>query len=58
MENGRSGEIKKIKNDEMVVSTGKGALSLMEVQAEGKRKMPIGDFLHGAVIQVGDRLGE
>ncbi|HIA95169.1 MAG TPA: methionyl-tRNA formyltransferase [Candidatus Marinimicrobia bacterium] len=58
MGNGRSGEIKKIKNDEMVVSTGKGALSLMEVQAEGKRKMPIGDFLHGAVIQVGDRLGE
>ena len=58
MENGRSGEIKKIKYDEMVVSTGKGALSLMEVQAEGKRKMPIGDFLHGAVIQVGDRLGE
>ena len=58
MGNGRSGEIKKIKNDEMVVSTGKGALSLMEVQAEGKRKMPIGDFLHGAVIQVGNRLGE
>ena len=58
MGNGRSGKIKKIKNDEMVVSTGKGALSLMEVQAEGKRKMPIGDFLHGAVIQVGDRLGE
>jgi methionyl-tRNA formyltransferase len=58
MGNGRSGEIKKIKNDEMVVSTGKGALSLMEVQAEGKQKMPIGDFLHGAVIQVGDRLGE
>jgi methionyl-tRNA formyltransferase len=40
-----------------VVATGDGALSLLEVQAEGKRKMCIEDFLRGATINIGDTLG-
>ena len=54
---GSPGEITKLDKNELVVSTGAGSLSLMEVQTEGKRKMPVGDFLRGADVQAGDRLG-
>ena len=39
------------------VSTGDGALSLIDVQIEGKRKMSVADFLRGANIKIGDYLG-
>ena len=43
---GRPGEILKREN-ELVVAAGKGALSLREVQLEGKRRMSAGEFLRG-----------
>lgn len=44
--NGQPGEI--LRSDkELVVATGKGALSLAEVQLEGKRRMSAGEFLRG-----------
>ena len=43
---GAPGEILKREN-ELVVAAGKGALSLREVQLEGKRRMSAGEFLRG-----------
>lgn len=41
-----------------VVATGAGALELLEVQAAGKRALPAADFLRGARLAPGERLGE
>jgi methionyl-tRNA formyltransferase len=44
--NGQPGEV--LRSDEdLVVATGKGALSLAEVQLEGKRRMSAAEFLRG-----------
>jgi methionyl-tRNA formyltransferase len=43
---GRPGEILR-NQDELVVAAGKAALSLREVQIEGKRRMSTAEFLHG-----------
>ena len=44
--NGQPGEV--LRNDkDLIVATGKGALSLDEVQLEGKRRMSAGEFLRG-----------
>jgi methionyl-tRNA formyltransferase len=42
----------------MLVACGAGALGLSEVQAAGKRRMQAGDFLRGARLAPGTRLGE
>ena len=50
--NGQPGEI--LRSDkELIVATGKGALSLAEVQLEGKRRMSAGEFLrgHGTLVR-------
>lgn len=44
---GRPGEILR-RNDQLIIATGKGALSLGEVQLEGKRRMDATEFLRGA----------
>ena len=52
--NGQPGEV--LRSDEdLVVATGKGALSLAEVQLEGKRRMSAAEFLrgHGAIMHAG-----
>ena len=51
--NGQPGVILRSDKD-LIVATGKGALSLAEVQLEGKRRMTAGEFLrgHGALIGV------
>ncbi len=44
--------------DELVVACGdRTALRLLEVQPEGKRRMTARDFLNGAHLSAGDRLG-
>ena len=52
--NGRPGEVLRSDKD-LIVATGKGALSLAEVQLEGKRRMSAAEFLrgHGAIIRAG-----
>ncbi len=49
--NGQPGEALRSDRD-LIVATGKGALSLAEVQLEGKRRMSAAEFLrgHGALI--------
>ncbi len=44
--NGQPGEILRSDKD-LIVAAGKGALSLAEVQLEGKRRMSAGEFLRG-----------
>jgi methionyl-tRNA formyltransferase len=50
--NGQPGEILRSDKD-LIVATGKDALSLAEVQLEGKRRMTAGEFLrgHGALLR-------
>jgi methionyl-tRNA formyltransferase len=43
---GRPGQILRSQND-LVVAAGKNALSLREVQVEGKRRMSVAEFLRG-----------
>jgi methionyl-tRNA formyltransferase len=40
------------------VATGEGWLGLGEVQAAGKRRLPAGQWLRGARLEPGARLGE
>ncbi|MBA2732019.1 MAG: methionyl-tRNA formyltransferase [Acidobacteria bacterium] len=52
------GEIIKAHGDDFFVSCGdKSLLRLHEVQPEGKRRMTVRDFLSGARLQTGERLG-
>ncbi len=40
-----------------LIATGQSFLSLLEVQLEGKKRMPIEDFLRGNAIEMGQTLG-
>lgn len=51
------GKVIQANHSMLKVSTGDGALSLIDVQIEGKRKMSVADFLRGANIKIGDYLG-
>ena len=52
------GEVIKAHGDDFFVSCGdKSLLRLHEVQPEGKRRMSVRDFLSGARLQAGERLG-
>ncbi len=42
----------------LVVATGNGAVEILELQQEGKRKMSAEEFLRGYKISVGERLAE
>jgi methionyl-tRNA formyltransferase len=48
---GKPGEILRSQN-ELVIAAGEGALSLREVQLEGKRRMSASEFLRGHAIKV------
>ena len=52
--NGKPGEILRREKD-LIVAAGKGALSLAQVQLEGKRRMSAAEFLrgHGAIMRAG-----
>ena len=43
----------KVTPDDMYVQTGKGALSLVEVQLQGKKRMDTGSFLRGCHVEEG-----
>ena len=57
---GQAGHIIEKTKKSMVVATGDGALSLLEVQPAGKPKMQITDFLNGLgqKLEVGDAFGD
>lgn len=43
--------------EHVVVGTGEGRVSVAEIQVQGRRRMPVRDFLHGFSIAPGSRLG-
>jgi len=55
---GNPGEIIEAKGNGFVVACGKNtALRVHELQLEGKRRMPVSDFLNGTRVQAGEILG-
>ena len=54
---GAFGEIIKVSKDEILVKTGKGTLSLKEIQLEGKKRMQTDAFLRGYQLESGVLLG-
>jgi methionyl-tRNA formyltransferase len=55
---GDGGEILQAHGDDLIVSCGDGtSLRLLEVQPEGKRRLRVRDFLNGARVRAGEKLG-
>jgi len=52
------GDLVVSKDDLRVVCGGNTSLQLLEVQLEGKRRLPAAEFIHGAHLQSGERLGD
>lgn len=51
------GEVLRVEKDAVTVATGGGTLRLLELQAEGKRRMSAHDFLLGVKLEPGEILG-
>lgn len=51
------GEIVKVEKDAVTIATGEGALRILELQLEGKKRMAAQDFLRGVRMQPGEVLG-
>lgn len=54
---GQPGEIIAVDKSSFTVACKDGALRILEIQLEGKKRMEVSAFLLGYKIQVGDRLG-
>ncbi len=57
LENALPGTIIAVGKDAFYVQTGDKALKITEIQLEGKKRMAVKDFLLGAKICIGERLG-
>lgn len=53
---GRPGEVISLENGRITVACGEGAIALLSVLPEGKKKMSSADFINGRRISVGDIL--
>lgn len=53
---GKPGTIAKVTKDAVIVCTGDGALSLLEIQLEGKKRMSTKEFLLGRTFEEGEVL--
>lgn len=56
-DSGKAGQVLIAGDDGLVVATGNGALRLLEVQAEGSRRMTADEYLRGHRVAVGTALG-
>ncbi len=52
------GTVVRVTKEEIFVATGKGLLSLRQVQLEGKKRMSVHDFLLGVKVCVGESFGK
>lgn len=50
------GTISTVEKESVVVATGEGLLSILDIQQEGKKRMGIAEFLRGYTLRVGDVL--
>ena len=55
---GLPGTIHFISEKGMTVQTGKGRLLILELQLEGKKRMPVGQFIRGYQVKTGEKLDE
>ncbi len=53
---GKPGEIIEVAKNKLIAATGKGNLSILEVQLENRRKMTIEEFLQGHRLEKGETL--
>lgn len=51
-----AGEVLAVTKQALVIATGSGALSILELQLEGKKRMDIESFLRGYPVSVGEQL--
>lgn len=54
---GEPGVVMAVDRDQLVVGTGQGRLAVKELQLEGRRRMPVGEFLQGGNLEPGTLLG-
>ncbi|MBO4267601.1 MAG: methionyl-tRNA formyltransferase [Lachnospiraceae bacterium] len=54
---GEPGEVITVSDDAIVIAFAEGALSVTAVQLEGKKQMPVHDFLLGNPVKTGTKLG-
>ena len=54
---GEPGTVLRVDKHGILVAAGEGAVLLRDIQLEGKRRMPVRDFLLGHTITAGTRLG-
>lgn len=55
---GQPGVILAVEKDCFIVQTGEGALKILSVQLEGKKRMDVAAFLRGYTVEVGEFLGK
>ena len=55
---GPPGSVLYSRNSRLVVGCGSGALELLEIQRPGARRMAVGEFTRGTLIDEGSRLGD
>lgn len=54
----KPGEVTDVNPDGIIVTAGKGAVNITEIQPEGKRRMKIGEYLRGHKVEKGIVLGD
>ena len=55
---GRPGEVIQVEKNRFLVQTGEGILAVLEVQPEGKKRMPADAYLRGYPMKAGECLGK
>ena len=51
------GTVAFVDKDSLIVGTGKGFISILEIQQEGKKRLGIQDFLRGYSLKIGEAVG-
>ena len=54
---GKAGSVIDIDKESFTIACGEGAIEVLEVQLEGKKRMSAGDFLKGSTLNKGQELG-
>ena len=54
---GKAGSVIEIGKESFTIAGGEGAIEVLEVQLEGKKRMSAGDFLKGSTLNIGQELG-
>jgi methionyl-tRNA formyltransferase len=50
-----AGHVVHVGGEDFIVQTGDGIVKLLELQQEGKKRLPVGEFLRGYAVRAGDK---